>query len=194
MSSIPLHKTWTQDEFLEWAEAQSSRYEFDGEQPMAMSGSTVAHEVIMHRLHRALDRRLPEDGPCQVLGPTLAVATVHAVRYPDALITCTPQELTSRRAAGPVTVFEIISESTAAIDRILKVREYATVSSVLRYVMLESTLVGVTVLSRKRSDELWGSVITLAAEDVLQLPEVGIEIPVVELYRGLSFPTCSAQA
>jgi hypothetical protein len=122
MSSVPLRKSWTQEEFLAWAEVQEERYEFDGVQPIAMTGGTIAQEFIAHSLYRAVDRRLPEGGPCRVLGPNAGVATRSTIRYPDAVITCSKQELVSRQVAGAVVVFAIISESTAATDRILKVR------------------------------------------------------------------------
>ena len=35
------------EEFLAWEEAQQGRYEFDGFRPVAMTGGTFAHEVII---------------------------------------------------------------------------------------------------------------------------------------------------
>ena len=46
------------DEFLAWERRQELRYEFDGVQPVAMTGGTVAHTVIGSDLVRALDDRL----------------------------------------------------------------------------------------------------------------------------------------
>ncbi len=34
----------TREEFLDWAEAQEERYEFDGFQPVAMTGGTTESE------------------------------------------------------------------------------------------------------------------------------------------------------
>ena len=36
----------TLDQFLAWEERQALRYEFDGWQPVAMTGGTVARELI----------------------------------------------------------------------------------------------------------------------------------------------------
>jgi hypothetical protein len=69
------------------------------------------------------------------------------------------------------------------MDRIIKVREYAAVPSIRRYVILESASVGLTVLDRQTGDQKW-SVTTLVADDLLALPEIGVEIPVAELYEG----------
>lgn len=33
----------TQDQFLDWVQAQEGRYEFDGFQPVAMTGGTINH-------------------------------------------------------------------------------------------------------------------------------------------------------
>jgi hypothetical protein len=41
--NIALRRPMTQEEFLAWAEAQEERYEFDGFQPVAMTGGTNNH-------------------------------------------------------------------------------------------------------------------------------------------------------
>ena len=41
----------TREQFLAWEERQEQRYEFDGFQPVAMTGGTAAHAVIQHNLH-----------------------------------------------------------------------------------------------------------------------------------------------
>ena len=61
--NAPLRKPWTQEEFFSWAERQEGRYEFDGFQPVAMTGGTAHHNRVMWGIHRALDRRLPRGRP-----------------------------------------------------------------------------------------------------------------------------------
>jgi hypothetical protein len=53
---------------------------------------------------------------------------------------------------GPDVPTEIINPGTGRTDRLVKVREYAAVPSILRYFLLESTSIGVTVHERKQSD------------------------------------------
>jgi Uma2 family endonuclease len=140
-----------------------------------MTGGSINHGLIMRALHRALDNRL-KDGPCQPLGPDVGVATIDtAVRYPDALVTCAPlqglgQSLT---VPGAVVIFEIVSPGSGRTDRIVKPREYAAIPSLRGYCIIESTSVGLTVLQRRG--------------DVLDIPEIGIQIPVSELYDGVAF-------
>ena len=141
----------------------------------------------MRSLHRALDRRL-RGGLCQPLGPDAGVATVGtAIRYPDALVTCTKLDGGALTVPGVVVVFEVLSSNTSRSDRIVKVREYAAVDTIRRYVILESTSVGLSVLDRLAPDEAWRAT-TLTADDILRMPEIGIEIPVAEFYDEVSFP------
>jgi Uma2 family endonuclease len=184
--NAPLRRPWTQEQFFAWASSQEGRYEFDGFRPVAMTGGNAGHALVMRGLHRTLDARLRR-GPCQPLGPDAGIETVNAaVRYPDALVTCSKFDLQDRTIPGVVVVFEVLSASTSRTDRITKVREYAAVSSICRYVILESTGVGLTVLERSKPDETWRTSV-LTNDDTLSMPEIGIEIPVTEIYEDIAF-------
>ena len=177
----------TREQFFRWAQAQDERYEFDGFQPVAMTGGNLRHNIIHLNVHTALRGRLAGTG-CRPLGPDAGVATIgDAIRYPDALITCASVTGDEYVTPDPIVVFEVVSRTSGCIDRIVKVREYAAVPSILRYVIVESASVGLTVLERQSGDQKW-TVTTLIADDALSLPEVGIEIPVTELYEGVDFP------
>jgi len=185
--NIALRKTWTQEQFFPWAEAQDERYEFDGVQPVAMTGGNAGHAVVTRNVNFALWTRL-RGGSCQPLGPDAGVETVNkAVRYPDALVTCSKFEQADLIIPGVVAVFEVLSPTSGRTDRIIKVREYAAVPSIRRYVILESTSIGLTVLEREGPDDAWRTTI-LTNGDVIRMPEIGIEIPVSEIYEGISFP------
>jgi Uma2 family endonuclease len=141
----------------------------------------------MRGLHRALDARL-RHGPCQPLGPDAGIETSNkAIRYPDALVTCSKFNLTDQTIPGVVAVFEVLSPNFGRTDRIIKVREYAAVSSTRHYIILESTSIGLTVLHRNRADDPWTTNV-LTNEDSLAIPELAIEIPIAEIYEDIPFP------
>jgi Uma2 family endonuclease len=189
--NIALQQPWTVERFLAWTEAQDDRYEFDGTQPVAMAGGTVNHARIMRNLHRALDARL-RGGPCTPLGPDAGLATVGGkVRYPDALVTCTKQAGTAKTVTGVVIVVEIVSPGGAGTDRITKVAEYAAVPSIVRYVIVESTSRGLLDLHREPGESQWRAEARSEAE-TLCLPEIGIEVPVAELYEDVDLDETSA--
>jgi Uma2 family endonuclease len=185
--NLPIRKSWTQEQFFAWAEAQDARYEFDGSRPVAMTGGNNAHSLINQNIYAALRARLRGTG-CRTLGPDAGIETVKgAVRYPDALVTCTNFALTDNVVPGVIGVFEVLSPTSGAVDRIVKVREYAAVASIRRYVMVESTSIGLTVLERHGAEESWRAS-ALSEDDILRMPEIGVEIPVVEFYESIDFP------
>ena len=185
--NAPLRRSWTREEFFGWADGQDGRYEFDGFRPVDMNGGTIGHAIIIQNLNFALRDRL-RNTQCRVLGPGAGVATIgQAVRYPDIAVTCSKLESTARMIPYAVALFEVLSPSTSRTDRIDKVREYAAIETVRRYVILESTSIGAMALERAKADEVWRTT-TLLSGDVLEMQEIGVSIPVLELYEGVDFP------
>ena len=184
--NIALRKPMTREDFLLWAESQEGRYEFDGFEPVAMTAGTNNHGTISNNLNFQLTLRL-ESSSCRSMPPEGGgVATIgKKVRSPEATVTCTKIRGRDRLIPNPVIVFEVISESTRRIDQIDKLREYHAVPTIKRYVIIEQTGVAVTVHSR-RGDEPW-TTLPYGAGDVLDLPEIGIELPVALLYRNVDF-------
>ena len=188
--SVALRKPMSLAEFLVWEEGQEVRYEFDGFAPVAMTGGTVEQGLIQVNLLSALHMRL-RGGPCRALGSHVKISAAGSIRYPDALVVCSPTTLGATVITDPVVVFEVLSPSTASVDRIVKNQEYRDTPSIQRYVMLEQDRPGATVFSRD-GDDWVGHVV--ADDAVLSLPEIGIELPLAELYEGVAFADPAAEA
>jgi Uma2 family endonuclease len=185
--NVALRKSWTQDAFISWAQTQSERYEFDGSQPVAMTGGNAAHAMIGRNVNFALRSRL-RGGVCSSMGPDAGIETVGgAVRYPDALVTCAKVSPADLTIAGVIVVFEVVSAGSTRTDRIDKVVEYAAVPSIRRYVIVESASVAVTVLERGGAGEPWTASILADETAVLRMPELDIEIPVAAFYEDIVF-------
>lgn len=183
MSTVVRQPHMTREEFLDWTAVQNDRYEFDGFQPVAMTGGTRNHSRIVQNVAFALRGRLRGSG-CEPLGPDVGVATVgDAVRYPDALVTCTAGPGTDRIIPGVVVVFEVLSPTSGRIDRIDKVREYQAVPSIRRYVILEHSSAPLSVYARANAGDPWLAT-ALTENDVLRMPEIGVDIPVAEFYEA----------
>jgi len=174
-------------EFLAWEERQELRWEFDGVRPLAVTGGTVGHGQITFNLRQALATRLAGK-PCRPFGPLVKIISAGSVRYPDGAVTCSPIANSATIVENPVVVLEVVSEASASTDRIDKVREYQATASIQRYVILEQTSIAATVFARL--GELW-TASALTENDTLAMPEIGIELPIVECYLGLelSAPT-----
>jgi Uma2 family endonuclease len=177
-------------EFLDWEEKQELRYEFDGFQPIAMTGGTLRHEIICGTLRALLYNRL-RGNPCRPWWPTTKIKVQGRIRYPDAFVNCTPVSPSSTIIPEPVVVFEVLSPGTSRTDRIEKLREYQATGSIRRYVILEQDSIAATVFSRMGSD--W-TARALTDADVLQMLEIGIELRLAEIYADVEFGGTSEDA
>lgn len=179
--NVALRRPITLDEFLAWERAQELRYEFDRVQPAAMTGGTVAHSVIGSNVFLALDARLR--GPCRAFRGDLKVVVADQVRYPDAVVTCSPVADDADVVPDLVVVFEVLSASTAVVGRTVKAAEYQATPSVRHYAMLEQTRAESVVLSRIADG--WAEERMVGLGAALRLAALGLELPMAELYRGL---------
>lgn len=184
MNVVLRRPAMTREEFLDWAERQEGRYEFDGRGPVAMAGGSADHGNITLNIHVALRARL-RGGACRTFGPDAGVAMASgSIRYPDALVTCEAVPGQARLIPGVVIVFEVASPSSLHTDYIVKVREYQAVPSILRYVITAQDSAGLAVLHRARAGDEWTAT-TLIAGETLAMPEIGIKVPVDEFYEGV---------
>jgi Uma2 family endonuclease len=188
--NVALRQRMSLADFFAWEERQELRYEFNGFQVYAMVGVTRAHALIQRNLVTALTIRL-RGKPCQAFGNELKIEVAGSIRYPDAFVVCTPGASNQTVVSDPVVVFEVLSESTARVDRVTKNAEYRATASVQRYVMLEQDSQAATVFARE--DDRWvGSLLT--GDAVLAMSEIGIEVPLAELYEGLDLSQSPSEA
>jgi Uma2 family endonuclease len=169
-------KPLTLEEFLDWERSQPERYEFDGIQPVAMTGGSRPHARVIIRLGAALVSRVKP--PCEPFGPELKVLTPGRVRYPDASVVCGGSD-EDGDVVAPTAVFEVLSPSTALTDRRVKASEYAAVAAIMVYVLLEQDRPEVTI---RRRSAAWEPEIVAGLDAMLELPEISVSIPLAAIY------------
>jgi Uma2 family endonuclease len=174
----------TLEAFLDWENRQELKYEFDGFQPVAMTGGTAAHATIQVNLMGLLFNLL-RGHRCRVYGSELKIQVAGRIRYPDAFIVCSPVSSDALVVHEPVVVFEILSPSTSDTDRFEKNWNYRDTPTIQRYVMLEQSRCGATVFARNGED--WAGHV-LPGDAALELPEAGITLALAELYEVVTFP------
>jgi Uma2 family endonuclease len=76
-------------------------------------------------------------------------------------------------------MFEVLSPSTALTDRRVKAIEYASVPSILVYVMLESERPEITVRRRATG---WEAETIAGLHAELAMPKIGVTIPLSDVY------------
>ena len=107
--NVALRKPWTQEQFFTWADAQEARYEFDGFQPVAMTGgfngaSAIGIQSDGTSLERQIARfRLPSRW-VRTLGLRQST-TPFATPMPSSPVR--KLDLDGRKVPGVVVVFEV---------------------------------------------------------------------------------------
>ena len=188
--SVAAHRSMSLAEFLSWEERQPLPYEFDGFRAIGMNGGTGGHSGILRNLAISIGGRL-RGQPCQFHGSGLKIAVAGRIRYPDGFVACTPVGVRSTVVRDPVVIFEVLSESTATTDYGAKNEEYAATPSVRRYVILSQNKVSGTMFERLEGDWIGR---LLSADSVLHMPEIGIELPLAELYIDVAMISDDAAA
>jgi Uma2 family endonuclease len=169
-------KPLTLDESLAWERDKPERYEFDGVQPVSMTGGSRAHSRVATRLATALVNRVQP--PCEAFGPDLKVPTTGRIRYPDANVVRGASEEDSD-LIEPTVVCEVLSPSTPLTDRRVKVLEYASVPRILVYVLLEQDRPEITIMRRSVG---WEPEVVTDLAATLELPEINISVPLNAIY------------
>lgn len=168
--------------------ASEVRHEYVGGRLYAMVGCSDSHNLIAMNLGTALHQHLRGD-PCQVFMSDMKVRLQHAGEeafyYPDLLVSCEPQDRARYWREQPCLVVEILSETTARIDRQEKLLAYREIAALQEYLLIEQDSAGLTLMRRAES---WQPR-PLALGDTLRLESLGLEIPVTELYEGVDLST-----
>jgi len=112
------------------------------------------------------------------------------VRRAENLRTSLEGLLSARVVTDPVVVFEVLSPSTASTDIGVKNQEYRDTPSIQRYVMLSQDDQRATIFARA-GDDWVGHIV--AGDAILDMPEIGIEVSLAELYEGVSFARSAEQ-
>ncbi len=189
--NVALRRPMSVEEFFGWEERQELRYEFDGLRALAMAGGTAAHSVIQSNIIASLVTRL-RGTPCQAHGSHMKVRVCERIRYPDVFVVCTPVSPGATWISEPVVVFEILGPGSSHEDLMTKNAEYRAAESIRRYIVLEQTHAAALVFSRKAAD--WLAETVSGNDAVLRIPEIGVEIPLADIYAGVALQPETEQA
>jgi Uma2 family endonuclease len=173
---------WTTETFLAWEDRQEGKHEFDGHQVVPMTGGSVAHQDIVFNLRVLLARLLA--GSARRALHEMRLCVRQRVRYPDVLVCSGSVRQTLRTLDDATVIFEVLSDDTAATDRIEKLIDYALVPSLQYYIMLEQCSRAAIVCKREEAGA-WAT--QAQTEGVIVLPELDLLLPLDDIYQGLCF-------
>jgi Uma2 family endonuclease len=177
---------FTLEEYFELEENSSSLHEYVGGEIFAMADPSQTHEIIAMNLASPLHAHL-RDRPCRTYKTNRQLQFKcfgdDFVYRPDIWVACGE----TRNAKGdyvdePSLVIEVLSPSTARIDKREKVISYREITSIKECVLVAQKPAHVMIYRRA---ERWLPQILDSLEDVLELRSLELAIPVRSIYRGV---------
>jgi Uma2 family endonuclease len=178
-----LDRAWTAETFLAWEDRQEAKHEFDGRAVILKTGESFAHQDIVFNVRGVLGRLLAGQ-PCRVV-QEMRLRIGERVRYPDVLVFAGRPSQATRTVTDAIVIVEVVSEDTAATDRVQKLRDYTDVPSLSAYVLLEQTAMAATLFQREAGGP-W--IATAHTDGEITLPGLAVSIPLADCYEGLEFP------
>lgn len=167
-------------EFLEWDDGTDSRYELIDGRPCAMAPPIQAHGTVVANLAAAIRPRL-----CRVVVEAGIIPVERADTWyqADLVVTCAAAERGARAIAEPRLIVEVLSPSTAAHDRGVKLADYRKIASVEQILLVASEDRHVEVW--QRAGDGW-KVQDLIGDAAIPLAIDGQPLPLAEVYEDVA--------
>lgn len=185
------------EEWLAIEEASGERYEYhDGRlvSVRAMAGGTYRHALLIANATHALGNSVRsetevEKPDCHVLSSDLRLAAApgDTYYYPDAAVVCgRPRydDIVPSAVVNPVCVCEVLSRSSEGFDTGEKFDHYATLDTLLDYVIVYQERRRVEVRSRTSARDPWSYLIFAGTDADIHLRGTGYALPFASIYRG----------
>ena len=177
--------TMTKEAFLAWVERREERYEYAGGRVIMMVNVTRNHSRVTTNLIVALRIRLPAER-YEVAAEAFAVDVGDSVRFPDVLVEPRQTDGKALGAQAPILIAEVLSPGSHYLDFGDKPREYLSLPTVDTYLVLSANEPFVWVWQRMEGQFPPEPAVLEGTDKRIALPALGIEIPLAELYQGVS--------
>ena len=152
-----------------------------------MVGARWQHNIIVGNISADVRRQIRvQKAGCQVFTETfwLKERFMDLAVFPDVMVRCGArlrEEATSIN--DPVVLVEVVSPGSEARDRVEKDVLYRRLPSLQHYVLAERDIAAVDALERSESG--WTLRRIEGLDGVLQLPAIGVSLPLAEIYRDV---------
>jgi Uma2 family endonuclease len=159
------------EDYLAFEERSPIRHEYVDGRIVAMTGSTQRHNTIAGNINSILRNHL-KGGPCRafIIDLKVHVSAANSFYYPDVVVACGKHADESMFIAEPSLIVEVLSPSTASVDRREKFIAYRQIPSLREY-MIVGTKRRHIELHRRNDAGSW-DVLQFVNDDKLELTSV----------------------
>lgn len=187
MTALKKPELLTVNDYLGGEELAATKHEYIAGAVHAMAGATNRHNIIAGNAYAASHFKL-RGKKCRPFNSDTKVRLEYQGRtrfyYPDAMVVCDLNPEDDHFQQSPVVILEVLSKSTWRTDFGEKKEAYLALPSLRVLLFVESEKMGVTVWRRDDYGGFQGERYD-SADEVVDLPEIGVELPLAELYEGV---------
>lgn len=180
----------TEAEYLALETASEYRHEYSQGRVYAMTGGSIRHGVITVNIGTQLNNQLA-DRDCTVTSSDVRIyiARKQAYRYPDVMVFCGEPAYVRERIdtiSNPTVLVEVLSPSTALLDRNDKLMEYMQIDSLQIYLLVAQHEARIERYMRHESGE-WLYTIASGLDSEIALPALGCTLALSRVYQKVTF-------
>ena len=188
---IPAMTEMTEAEYLVFERGSELRHEYFAGAIFAMTGASWNHNVICVNISTSLNVQIA-DRDCTVTAGDLRLKVVatRSYRYPDVMVICDDPQFIDERVdtiSNPTVVIEVVSPSTALVDRYEKLDEYLRLDSLQEYVIGSQHEAKIERYLRQidpGDDWLYTQVIGLQSS--INLPSISCKLLLSDIYKKVT--------
>lgn len=173
------------DEYLELEAASLEKHEYVAGAIFALSGASKRHNMITLSLASAFRAHL-RGGPCRAfienVKVRLTVQESEIFYYPDVMVVCGAGDPDAHFVREPKLVVEVLSPSTATIDRREKALNYRHIASLEEYVLVAQHRPEVTLY--RRADN-WHCHAVTAPGAFVEFRSIALSLPLEQIYEDV---------
>ncbi len=190
MSSMP-DPYLPPEQYLELEADALIKHEYVNGFLYAMAGASPEHNAISANMIISIGGRLKGRG-CRVFtsDQRVRVPQTDLYTYPDLTVICGPMNRDDRdplSLTNPTLLAEILSPSSEAWDRGAKFVHYQALDSLTDYLVVSQDQPRIERHYRQAEDT-WLLQVVQGLDAVLSLPNLGLELPLAEVYDGIELP------
>lgn len=176
------------EEYLKSEAVSEIRHEYLGGQIFAMSGSSEEHNRIAGNIYARLINHLRGSG-CKTFISDMKVKIEIANRtadlfyYPDVIVTCDSKDTEKYYKTRPCLIIEVLSPSTASLDKREKRLNYQSLPSLQEYVLISQDDIMVEIYRQNEAGKWYSEILEVSG--ALTLKSVGLMLTMADIYEDV---------
>ena len=179
-------KPLSAEEYLQLEASSSTKHEFVDGQVYAFAGATDRHNRVVTNISGHL-WAATRKGQCQTYTSDMKLRVQEELTsrfyYPDVMVMCSKSDNDELYKTSPSLLVEVMSPSTASVDRREKLMAYQSIPELRDYLIVSADE---RYLERYRRDDTEGWWYHEYRRDgTVKLPHLGLELTLDDIYEGL---------